>query len=224
MLRAVAAAILFTQLSGAQVLFQDDFDDGDAQGWHEISMVNYDVVDGMYRMYGGYEENHGITFNGDDNGYMSTADYSTTCMIVPETGSFFGMMMRFSEANQHNIMIVLSDLHQDLRIYSWHLYGITLLDSESFPVEMNQQYWMRFEVLGDVFRGRAWTGGPGQEPDQWMVSAVDSLSLPGSVALFCAGLPYGKVSLSCRFDDVTVSVPVSEFSQGTWGSIKRTPI
>ena len=87
-----------------------------------------------------------------------------------------------------------------------------------------QSYWMRYEVQGDSFRGRAWTGGPSAEPAQWMVQIEDTLSGPGSAALFCAGIPYDRVSLSCRFDDVMVTdVPVS-LEHSTWAGIKTSDI
>lgn len=202
------------------VLLQDDFDDGNADGWHEISMVNYDVVQGMYRMYGGYEENHGISFNGDDSGYMSTPDYSAVCRMIPETGVFFGMMCRFSEDSDYNIMIILSHQHQRLMIFKWDWYGIYVLDDVPFSVQLFQEYWLRCEVQGDVFRGRAWTGGLSAEPTDWMVQAADSLSVPGSIALFCVGLPYDLVSLSCRFDDVTVTDVSSVLTGMTWAGVK----
>ncbi|OPL18228.1 MAG: hypothetical protein AVO35_06910 [Candidatus Aegiribacteria sp. MLS_C] len=217
----IAASLLMCLIQGT-VLFRDDFDDGDAEGWHEISMVNYDVVGGMYRMYGGYEENHGISFNGDLEGCMSTPDYSVRCRMVPETGVFFGMMCRFSEDTEYRIMLVLSHQHQSLRFYRWDAAGISLLDDAPFTVELMHEYWMRCEVRGDSFRGRAWTGGVSAEPFLWMVEMQDTLSLPGSAALFCAGIPCDRVSMSCRFDDVMVTDCPAGLRQDTWAGIKET--
>ena len=214
---ALAAA---PALSASTVFFYDDFDDGTADGWHEISIVEYDVVDGMYRMYGGYEENHGISFNGDSAGYMSIPDYSARSLVLPETGTFFGMMVRFREDAPYNLMLVLGEPHQSLRLYRWHWVSIELLDSEPFDVHTGEEYWMRFETCGQDYRGRVWTGGPENEPDWWMVSAVDTLSSPGSVALFCAGL--ADVSLDCRFDDVEVTDVSQVFSPATWASVKTS--
>lgn len=212
---------IFVLISAAycQVLFQDDFNDGNADGWHEISMIEYDVVDGMYRMYGGYEENHGISYNGDDQGYMSTPDYSSVCRIVPQTGVFFGMLVRFSEENNYNIMIVLSMQHQSMRIYKWDWGDIYLLDDEPFAVEPDQEYWIRCEVAGEFFGGKAWTGDLWDEPDDWLVSASDTLSSPGSLALWCTGIT-SDVSLSCMFDDVQITVPISALKSSTWAEVK----
>lgn len=210
----------FPALSASTVLFYDDFDDGTADGWHEVSMVEYDVVDGMYRMWGGYEENHGISFNGDSSGYMSIPDYSARIMVLPEIGTFFGMMVRFREEAPYNLMLVLGEPHQSLRLYRWHWSSIELLDYEPFDVHAGEEYWMRFETSGPDYRGRAWTGGPGEEPDEWMVSSADTLSRPGSVALFCAGL--ADVSLSCSFDDVEVTDIPQELSPVTWASVKTS--
>lgn len=213
--------LLMSALFGG-VLFQDDFNDGNADGWHEVSMVSYDVVEGMYRMYGGYEENHGIAFNGDDDGYMSTPDHSASCRIIPETGVFFGMMCRFSEDTDYRIMLVLSHLHQQLRLYRWGAFGLDLVGSAPFTVELYEEYWLRYEVQGSSFRGRAWTGGASAEPQDWMIDAQDTLSIAGSVALFVAGLPYDRVSLSCRFDDVVVSEPPLPAEASTWAFIKAS--
>jgi hypothetical protein len=79
---------------------------------------------------------------------------------------------------------------------------------------------LRCEVQDEMFRGRAWTGGPSAEPTEWMVQATDSLSVPGSLALFCVGLPYDLVSLSCRFDDVTVTDVTSVLTGMTWAGVK----
>jgi hypothetical protein len=204
------------------ILFQDDFDDGNADGWHEISMIHYDVIEGEYQMYGGYAENHGISFNGDDSGYMSTPDYSATCVITPEVGVFFGMMCRFVEDSDYKIMLVINDLNQSLTLYRWHSAGLTLLDQAAFPVQMNQQYRLRYEVSSDTFRGKAWIGEAGDEPAQWMVSCTDTMSSAGSVALFCAGIS-ADVSLSCFFDDVVVCDPLSSLSSFTWAAIKSHP-
>jgi len=198
------------------VLFQDDFDDGDADGWHEASMCGFDVIEGMYRMYGGYEENHGISFNGDMAGYMSTPDYSTSVLVLPETGTFFGMMARFRLENPYNIMLVLDLPQQRLRLLRWNWSGITLLDQTDFTVEPWTAYMVRLEVAGSTFSGRAWTGP--DEPAFWMVSASDTLSSAGSLALFCAGV--SDASLSCMFDDVVISQVPSALESRTWGFIK----
>jgi len=205
-----------TVTAWADVLLQDDFDDGDALGWHEASLVEFDVVDGMYRMYGGYEQNHGISFNGDLDGYMSVPDYSAVCLILPETGTFFGMMARFSQDVGANVMLVASLPHQALMLYRWNWTGITLLDQAAFEVAPGNAFRMRFEVSGTTFSGRAWTGGT--EPGVWMVSASDTLSGPGSLALFCAGL--SDVSLCCLFDDVEVCGPPAALEGSTWGALK----
>jgi hypothetical protein len=217
MIRLVLPSMLImAAVCAAGVLFQDDFNDGDALGWHEASMVEFDVVDGMYRMYGGYEQNHGISFNGDLEGYMSVPDYSACCFLIPETGTFFGMMIRFRLDVGANIMLVLSLPHQALILFRWNWSGITLLDQTPFEALPGTGYRMRFESVGEIFRGKAWTGS--EEPEDWMVSAVDTLSQPGSVALFCAGL--SDVSLCCLFDDVVVTGSPSALECVSWGAVK----
>ncbi len=215
---------IFAGSSVGEVLFSDDFEDGNADGWNEISLIEYEVVDGMYYFHGGYEENHGLSFNGDDLGFMSIADYSVRCRMIIETGYFIGLFVRFREDVEYNLILMLCPPEQELRLYSWHWVGLILLDQISFPMNYDEEYWMRFEVENDLFRGRVWSGEPGDEPSSWMVSAQDSaVTWPGSFALFCVGISSdGKASLSGRFDDVTVTDPLPAVFEGcTWGFLKR---
>jgi len=206
----------------ADTLFSDDFGDGDADGWFEISQIEYQVEEGMYWFHGGYEENQGISYSGDSAGFMSVPDYSARCRMIIDTGYFIGLFVRFREDAPYNLMLLLCPPEQKLMLYSWHWTGVTLLDWEPYPVEYDEEHWMRFEVQGAEFRGKAWQGGTGDEPTFWMVSAFDStVSLPGSVGLFCVGLQGGDVSLSGRFDDVCVTDPAPTLLESsTWGSIK----
>jgi hypothetical protein len=209
------------------VLFSDDFNDGNADGWFELNMIEYEVVDSMYYFHGGYEENHGISFNGDNAGFMSVPDYSAMCSVILETGYFIGMLTRFSEIAEYNLMLVLCPPTSELRLYSWHWTGLVLMDDAYFPVEYGQQYWLRFEAEGIHYRGKAWSGEPGDEPGTWMVSADDAgVTGAGSIALFCVGVSSDeKANLSGLFDDVVVSDPIpSVLQSGTWGCLKAIVI
>jgi hypothetical protein len=218
------AVLSYAAESYGTTYFSDDFDDGNADGWVEISMIEYEVVDGMYYFHGGYQENHGISFNGDNLGFMSVPDYSASCRVILETGYFIGMLIRFREDVDYNLMLLLCPPEQKLRLYRWYWSGTILLDQVSFPVNYDEEYWLRFEVEDDLFRGKAWSGDPGDEPSSWMVSTQDSsVTWPGSLGLFCVGInSRGKASLSGRFDDVTVTDPIqSILSSGTWACLKR---
>ncbi len=201
------------------LLFGDDFEDGNADGWQELSMVEYTVEEGMYHFHGGYEENHGIAARADGDS-MSTPDYAAVCLVRPEVCYFAGSMVRFDPEAPYNLMLVLSSLHQALVIIRWDWSSIELLDQASFGVSYGSDYMVRFECRGDVFRGRAWPAGE-TEPSGWMVQTTDPAGRPGSMALFAAGVSGAHdVSLSCRFDDVSVTTLQSGLTPGSWGGIK----
>ena len=41
-------------------------------------------------------------------------------------------------------------------------------------VACGQEYWVRFEFSGDHLGAKVWTGGPLDEPANWMLTVYDS--------------------------------------------------
>ncbi|PIE51957.1 hypothetical protein CSA37_09270 [Candidatus Fermentibacteria bacterium] len=216
----LSALIMAVLCSG--VIFQDDFNDGNAEGWHEVGPSNFQVSDGWYHFWGGGAVNDATSFRADQGETMSTENYVITHDVKIDVGTFGGCMVRYREEGEYNIMLVLGLPQQKLLLYRWYWNSIELVDSQPFQVEENVSYTVCFQCSGETFSGKAWeTGSP--EPGQWMVTAQDTLSASGAAALFTAGV-FSKdtdVSMSCYFDNVTVEdAEPSEFSQRTWAGIK----
>lgn len=216
---AAVATILFL---GSTVLFQDNFDDGNADGWFTVGPSGYQVQDGRYHFSGGGAVNDATSYRGETGEEMSTPDYSMRTDVEIDVGIFGGMMVRYSEDGLYNMMLVLSVPHQALNLYRWHWYSIELIESFSFPVQTGVTYSMRMQCSGDTIAGRAWLPGE-DEPEEWFVAATDSLSRSGAAALFTAGTSKEStdVSMSCFFDNVVVETPEPwALTQTSWAGVK----
>ncbi|MCK5784933.1 MAG: hypothetical protein KAH54_00085 [Candidatus Sabulitectum sp.] len=205
----------------ATVLFQDDFNDGTAEGWYTVGPSNYQVQDGRYHFSGGGAVNDATSYRGESGEVMSTSDYSMQADIEIDVGVFGGMMTRYWEDGEYNMMLVLSIPHQALNLYRWHWTSIVLVDSYSFPVQAGTTYTVKMQCSGDTFAGRAWLPGE-SEPEGWFVSVTDTLSRPGAAALFTAGTSKNTdVYMSCFFDNAVVETPEPwSLTQNTWAGIK----
>ena len=215
----VLITMLFTV---STVFFQDDFNDGNADGWYTVGPSTYEVQDERYHFSGGGAVNDATSYRGDAGEVMSTSDYSMRTDVEIDVGIFGGMMIRYSEDGLYNIMLVLSMPHQALNLYRWYWSSIELVDSYSFAVQAGTTYSMRMQCSGNHFAGRAWLPAE-SEPDEWYVSLTDTLSRAGAAALFSAGTSKepADVFLSCFFDNVTVESPEPwALTQRTWAGIK----
>ena len=218
----LSSIALFIIAMVSTVLFQDDFNDGNADGWFTVGPSNYQVQDGRYHFSGGGAVNDATSYRGDSGEEMSSADYSMTTDVEIDVGIFGGMMVRYSEDGLYNLMLVLSIPHQALNMYRWHWSSIELLDSYSIPVQAGTTYTMKMQCSGNTYAGRAWLPGE-SEPDEWFVSTTDTLTRNGSAALFTAGTSkeLTDVYLSCFFDNVLVETPEPwALTQTTWAGIK----
>jgi len=213
-------AILFAV---STIFFQDDFTDGDAFGWYTVGPSDYDVHEGRYHFSGGGAVNDATSYRGDEGETMSTSDYSMCADTEIDVGIFGGMMLRYSEGGEYNMMLVLSLPHQALNLYRWHWTSIELIDSYPLTVQAGTTYRMRMQCDGSSFTGRAWIPWE-SEPENWFVFASDTLSREGAAALFAAGTSKQvyDVYLSCFFDNVVVesSTPLM-LTQTTWAGIKQ---
>ena len=207
----------------SSILFQDDFNDGNADGWVTVGPSTYAVLNQRYNFSGGGAVNDATSYRGDTGDFMSTPDYSIKTDVEIDVGIFGGLMVRYSENGLYNLMLVLSVPHQALRLYRWHWSSIELLDSCAFPVQTGTTYVVRMQCREDTFAGRAWLSTE-SEPAEWFVSATDTVSRSGSAALFTAGISKDPtdVSLSCFFDNVVVESPEPwVLTPMTWAGVKR---
>ncbi len=215
---------------GADVLFQDDFEDGYADGWTELpsSGVDYEVLDGWYRVSGSFPEQVlGASLNGDQGGSMSTADYSIL-VHVEETEGDFGLLARFSPFTYTGYVAYLNPVY-DIAV-------LARLDGPSsepeplgvmyYDTQPGVPYWLRFEISGSLAGVRIWTGSVGDEPGDWLLTAVDATwQQAGAVGLYAVDSQSGGTAeIDTRFDDVTVTDDVTlELDSVTWASLKAGP-
>jgi hypothetical protein len=215
-------AVIAVLLAASTIFFQDNFSDGTAEDWYTVGPSSFEVLDGRYHFSGGGAVNDATSYRGDAGGVMSTADYSMCTDVDIDVGIFGGMMIRYSEDGQYNMMLVLSLPHQALNLYRWYFTSIELVDSYPFTVESGITYRMRMQCSGNSFTGRAWLPEE-SEPYTWFVSASDTLTRPGAAALFSAGTSKHSqdIYMSCFFDNVVVESPEPwALAQTTWAWIK----
>lgn len=206
----------------ASILFQDNFNDGNADGWTEVTSSDYTVENSQYHFSGGGAINDATAYRGDLGGTMSTADYSLCTEVSIDVGTFGGCMVRYREDGPYNLLLVLGLPQQSLNLYRWHWDSIELLASYPMTVIEDDWYTVKFQCYESTFTGMAWETGSA-EPDDWMVWAQDTLSTPGAAALFCAGVfkANSRISMSCWFDNVVVESPEPWALQPfTWAEIK----
>jgi len=216
-------AVIF--LAHSDVLFSDDFNDGNADGWFENPGVTYEVIEGEYCFWGGTESSIAHSFSGDVNGYMSVPDYSFLASVNIEAGILIGQMVRFSYTSDNMYVLCFGSEFFGLVLARVDQNNFYLLDIYPMVLDYSQDYWMRFEVEGDVLGGKIWSGTPDDEPLEWMVYATDGfVSNPGSIALVCraSGEDF-LVPIACKFDDVVVTDELSlELCSRSWAAIKSS--
>lgn len=215
----IISALFLTLLS---VFFQDDFNDGNDDGWYTVGPSVFAVEDGRYHFSGGGAINDATSYRGDLGEVMSVTDYSMIADVEIDVGTFGGMMVRYRENGAYNLLLVLSLPGQSLNLYRWYFSSIELIDSHPMTVSPDTPLRVRFQCSGNQFAGRAWTMGEA-EPEEWFVTAADTLSEPGSAALFSAGVYKGdsRVYMSCYFDNALVEDPEPwSLRSNTWGILK----
>jgi len=224
-LKFVLAVFLVSFYAYGEVLFADDFSDGNDDGWTHLGAAEFQVFSQEYFIYSQGDRGQGTSLNGDQSGSMSTADYSVLCSITMETGNTAGLVCRYIDASQWYYRLVLKPASGTIVLERRTDSGPTLvLDDSSIQILLNVEYLVRMQVEGSDIRGRIWTGTPDDEPQEWNVSATDAVqSEAGSFGVFGAG--YGKISWSMIFDQVVVSTPVPYgFDSRTWAAIKAAGV
>ena len=218
--------ILFicTAIIYGSVLFSDDFEDGNADGWTELSTGTYFVSGGWYHMVNSQlEDCTAGSWNGDQSGSMSVADYSLLIEIYPRDGQS-GPMVRYDTTTSSGYWLVI-DPSQDLAglVYTSGSSGPTVLTTTSISLSYLDYYWMRIEVFGNMIGGKVWQGTPADEPASWLLTASDGiLTDPGSICLYAHdGEPGGTATVHNDYDNVEVTDDLTLPLQGTsWGYIK----
>jgi len=219
MLRLSVFLLIFSSMVFSDILFSDDFNDGNADGWTEAGSASYQVISGQYCMYGN-TGNIGCSFNGDSCGMMTAADYSFRVSIIPELCTFAGVLARFTIEGYYFLLIIYPG-YDRFSLYEMGPASVTLLDHCYFYIQNDELYWLRVEVEGSEVRGKIWTGTPEDEPIPFQLngSSINQLEA-GSIGMYCRILQT-DVALSVYYDDVEVTDELSSGQDSrTWGIIK----
>jgi len=217
------SAILIVQICFGEVLFSDNFDDGNDDGWTHQGVAAFQVIDGRYFVHAQQSHGLGKSLNGDQSGVMSTPDYSVLCSLVMECGRESGLIARYTGDDQWYYRMVVKPYSSRVFLERRNDSGPSVtMDQCNFALVTGSNYWMRLEVEGDSIMAKIWGGSLDKEPEGWMLTAEDIIQgEAGSFGLFASG--YGKIPWSSVFDDVVVSVPdVQQLSSETWAAIKTT--
>lgn len=226
MLLMFSALVIFPAAS-ADILLEDDFSDGNADGWDECENggCNYEVVEGEYWFHGP-EYSWGLSCTGDSAGTMTVPDYSVVVRVVPDFCSLAGPVVRYSGIDSYFAGMVLMPENNFIYLFDLNLsVGNNIIDYCYFSIDPEESYWMRLEVEGSEFRGRAWTGEIGDEPTDWAVSGTDTLvNDTGAIGLYSQAVFESDRPLktnSAYFDDVMVFTELAGAMEPmTWGGLK----
>jgi hypothetical protein len=218
-------AVLLSASAGAEVLFFDDFSDGVADGWTELQTgATYFVSGGWYHMiHTGPDLVTAGSFNGDQAGSMSVADYSLLTEIYPRAGEA-GPRVRFDPADLTGYWLMMDPASDTVALARMDPSGPpVVLTSTTMVLEYYEYYWMRIEINESMIGGKVWQGTAGDEPSTWLLTAADATyATPGSICMFCrnedstASIHNDFDNIEVR-DDVTVSLDAE-----TWGGIKAS--
>jgi hypothetical protein len=203
--------------SSAAVLFSDNFDDGDANGWLELPIwgISYSVADGRYLLSGSDDEHKvsGFSLNGDQAGVMSTPDYSIVANVTTAIEADYSIYGRFSSADTTGYFAYMDGWGDPgetdfVAIGRSDANGPVFLAQTPYDVLTGVEYWIRFELCGDNLRMKLWTGEVTDEPADWLLTCEDTAyAEAGSIGLF--SIAY---TINTSFDDIEVS------EAQTWGN------
>jgi len=219
MLRLYLLLLIISSSVFSGILFSDDFNDGNADGWSETGSASYQVITGQYCMYGNYGD-IGCSFSGDSCGMMTVADYSFRASVIPELCTFAGIFARFT-VEGHSLLLIIYPDYDLCSLYEMGPISVTLLDHCNHSIQNNELYWLRLEVEGSEVKGKIWAGTPEDEPIYFQLSASNVNQLEaGSIGLYCEKTGY-DAALSVYYDDAEVTDELSSgLDSRTWGIIK----
>ncbi|MBD3277523.1 MAG: hypothetical protein GF388_04410 [Candidatus Aegiribacteria sp.] len=222
--------VLFLMITAAAafstVLFSDNFDDGNADGWLEIpSGADYNVVSGRYTFFhSGPDSVFAASGNSDLAGSMSVADYSCRANLISTQGDISGLVIRTNPYLETGYGFFLNFESNVIMLMRGEGLGQgTMLSYQVLPLAQDQEYWMRFEINGDLMGAKIWTGAAGDEPSVWNLTATDSsYPDPGIIGLFSWDDNSGGTAITeVSFDDVEVTDEITlVMENATWADIK----
>ena len=230
----ITLVFLLAATGGAE-MFEDNFNDGNADGWYEFTTgipdsTSYYVESGWYHMELFGMSGTVISYNGNVEDSlphtMSVPDYHFYCKTTAYPGAehvgFGCRMLSPVESEQGYILWLRYDLPSDVVI--WRHDGPSSyweLAQTSYPLAYGETYWVCFRLLGGLIRAKVWQGELADEPSEWLLTAYDTTYYtPGSIGMGCHG--YGTGLKHAAFNDVMVFGPTEALTPTTWGAIKSS--
>jgi hypothetical protein len=165
-----------TSGSGGSLLFSDDFNDGNDDGWSASSSWTMDS--GQY-----YNQWNGLTTAGSS----SWDDYSVRAHVKLDTSTYGGIVGRYNSSNNY-YMLEIHDSLNKFSLYKQVNGSWTEIAYTNTNIVSGTWYWLELEMDGSTLKGYL--------NDQQLISVTDSTFSAGKI-----GLRSGN---DAHFDDVTV--------------------
>jgi len=220
---AIVLLVLSTVLFSQDILFEDDFNDGNADGWIIIQPEGTYVVNDSLRYdlsyYGSNVVSPSVARGDSAIIYMSVQNYSILVECIPHLPSVaLGVGVRFS-LGDYGYVCWIWPSYNDIDIWRHDGSGSWIsLGSETFSFNWDEAYWIRFECDGGTLRARAWQH-PNPEPTEWDITVSDSTYTMGCIALVASGGGSGGPAWG-EFDNVVVTSLPNALEHSTWSQIK----
>ena len=214
----------------AATLFEDDFDDGSADGWTEYTThpgsASYYVEEGWYHMEITPANGLVFAFSGDEGAsswHMSVPDYTVLCRTRAFSNTqHVGIAARWQEPySNHNAYVLWLRYWPNLVSIYRHDGGANyeILASAPFTLGYDLDYCIRLDVYGDLIQGKVWQGDLSDEPEEFLVSVNDATYMePGSIGMGCEGS--GAELKHAAIDWVIVTDSAYDLALFTWGGVK----
>jgi hypothetical protein len=227
-MKILVVLMVLAPLGMAQgVLFEDDFEDGNYDGWTvEATGATYEVNSNkrFEFSYTGTDSIYSLAYRGDLGDSMSVGDYSVLIETITHspTGKT-GMNIRFNPVTYTGYGLYLNyetGNYYILRYDSFsscELLGIYLAYPGGF--DYGTVYWIRFECIDDILRAKIWTGGSGDEPPNWNIERTDGTYNNNGCLELESLRPDSGTHFDTEFDNVIVTSTLS-LEHTTWGAIK----
>ena len=220
----IVLLVLSTVLFSQTILFEDDFNDGDAIGWMIVQPEGYYYVNDSLRYdisYDGSNQVSPAVARGDSASlFMTVQDYSVLVECIPHQPSIaLGIGLRFSLGDFAYVCWIWPDF-DDIDIWRHDGVGSYLvLGSVPYSFDWDESYWVRFECEGGTLRAKAWED-PDPEPSEWALTVFDYTYINnGCVGLTASAGSSGGPAWG-EFDNVVVTTITSALDQTTWSQIK----
>lgn len=139
-------SVTFTPIPQSSILFQDDFQDGNAKRW-DSSVGTWTVIKdetGNYVYEGTGPDNYPQTWPGN----RDWADYAFESRIRIKEGTVF-VLVRANGSSFYNVSLNTSDV--SLARWNSKIGEYKVMKSVSYPIRLNKWYLVRIEIVGQKY-------------------------------------------------------------------------